>query len=82
MTSREIPARKTVEQIEAATFASMAELASANDIKVILCSILPAYDYPWKPGLEPAPKIIAINAWLRDYARRSTTTCISTTTPP
>jgi lysophospholipase L1-like esterase len=27
------------------------------------------YDYPWKPGLEPAPKIIAINKWLKDWAR-------------
>ena len=50
--------------------ASMAELASSNGIKVILCSILPAYDYPWKPGLEPAPKILAINAWLKDYAAK------------
>lgn len=48
--------------------ASMAELAVANHIKVVLCSILPAYDYPWKPGLEPAPKILAINKWLRAYA--------------
>jgi len=48
--------------------ASMAELARANGIKVILSSILPASDYPWRPGLEPGPKIVAINAWLRDYA--------------
>ncbi len=48
--------------------ASMAELAAANHIKVVLCSILPAYDYPWDRGLEPAPKILAINAWLKDYA--------------
>ena len=27
---------------------SMAELAKANDIKVILCSVLPAYDFSWK----------------------------------
>jgi len=60
---------ETVEQIEG-YLASMAELAAANNIKVILCSILPAYDYPWKPGLEPAPKILAINAWLKDYAAK------------
>jgi acyl-CoA thioesterase I len=58
---------ETLEQIEG-NLASMAELAQANGIKVVLCSVLPAYDYPWKPGLEPAPKIDAINAWLKDYA--------------
>ena len=37
---------------------SMSEIANANGIKVIISSILPAIDYPWKPGLNPAPKII------------------------
>jgi lysophospholipase L1-like esterase len=48
--------------------ASMAELALANGIRVVLCSVLPVYDYPWKPGLEPAPKIVALNKWIREYA--------------
>ncbi|WP_348267418.1 SGNH/GDSL hydrolase family protein [Edaphobacter sp. DSM 109919] len=48
-------------------FRSMADLAHANGIKVILASITPAFDYPWKRGLEPAPKIRALNAWLKDY---------------
>ena len=60
---------ETLGQIED-NLASMAELAQANGIKVILCSILPAYDYPWQPGLMPAPKIDTINAWLKDYAAR------------
>ncbi|TDS20830.1 lysophospholipase L1-like esterase [Maribacter caenipelagi] len=46
----------------------MAELAEANDIKVILSSTLPAYDYPWKPGLEPSNKIIALNKRIKEYA--------------
>ena len=29
---------------------AMAELASANNIKVILSSVLPVYDYPWRPA--------------------------------
>ena len=45
----------------------MAEMAHANNIKVILSTTLPAYDYPWKPGLEPAPKIIALNKMIRTY---------------
>jgi lysophospholipase L1-like esterase len=48
---------------------SMCELAKANDIKVILCSILPAYDYPWKSGLEPAHKIEALNSMILKYAK-------------
>jgi len=48
--------------------ASMADLAKANGIKPILCSILPVYDYPWKPGLKPYDRIIEINKWMKDYA--------------
>lgn len=48
--------------------ASMAEIARANGIRVVLSSVLPAYDYPWKRGLEPAPKIAALNSWIRSYA--------------
>lgn len=47
---------------------SMAELAQANGIKVVLCSILPAFDFPWKRGREPAPKIIVLNSWIKNYA--------------
>ena len=47
---------------------SMAELADYHGIKVILCSVLPAIDYPWHTGLEPAPKIIELNEMLRKYA--------------
>ncbi|MDE2135892.1 MAG: SGNH/GDSL hydrolase family protein [Gammaproteobacteria bacterium] len=50
--------------------ASMAELARANGIAVVLGSVLPASDYPWRPGLEPGPKILALNDWLAAYARR------------
>ena len=48
--------------------ASMADIARANGIRVVLASVLPAYDFPWRPGLEPAPKIVALNAWLKQYA--------------
>jgi len=47
---------------------SMAEIAHANGIKVVVSSTLPAYDYPWKPGLKPAPKIIALNKMIKAYA--------------
>jgi lysophospholipase L1-like esterase len=48
--------------------ASMAALAKANKIRVILSSVLPAFDYPWKPGLQPAEKIFELNRMIKDYA--------------
>ena len=59
----------TLEMIQD-NLASMAEIAHANRIKVVLSSVLPVYDYRWRPGLEPALKIVALNRWMRDYARR------------
>lgn len=50
---------------------NMAELAHANGIKVVLSSTLPVYDYPWRPGLEPAQKIITLNAQLKEYAEKN-----------
>jgi lysophospholipase L1-like esterase len=47
---------------------SMVELAKANQIKVILCSVLPAFDFHWKPNQNPAEKIIALNELLKNYA--------------
>ena len=48
---------------------SMAELAKANNIQVILCSVLPAYDFPWKANQEPIEKIKALNEILKNYAK-------------
>jgi lysophospholipase L1-like esterase len=50
--------------------ATMAELARAHGIRVVLASVPPAAGFPWQPGLRPAGDIRTINAWLRDYARR------------
>ncbi len=62
--------KTTLEAIED-NFASMAEIARVNGIRVVLCSTLPASAFPWHPGLEPAPKVKALNAWLKDYAAKS-----------
>lgn len=48
---------------------SMVEIAQCNHIKVTLCSVLPAYDFNWKKGLNPAPKILALNSMLKKYAQ-------------
>ncbi|MGD0731314.1 MAG: SGNH/GDSL hydrolase family protein [Terracidiphilus sp.] len=57
----------TLEQTED-NLASMAEMATANGIRVVLCSVMPAFDFPWRPGLTPAPKVLALNAWIKAYA--------------
>jgi lysophospholipase L1-like esterase len=50
-------------------FRSMAAIADANHIKVILASVLPVDDYPWRRGLEPAEKIRTMNAWMQQFCK-------------
>jgi lysophospholipase L1-like esterase len=47
---------------------SMAELARANGIAVVLASVLPANQFPWRPGAKPGPEVVALNDWIRAYA--------------
>jgi lysophospholipase L1-like esterase len=47
---------------------SMVELAKANQIKVILCSVLPANHFHWRTKTYPAEKIIELNILLKKYA--------------
>lgn len=49
---------------------SMAELADANDIKVILSSVTPAGEYPWRKEIKDVPqKIMSLNAKIKAYAK-------------
>jgi lysophospholipase L1-like esterase len=48
--------------------ASMVDIARANGIRVVLSSVLPAFDFPWRPGMQPAEKVIALNSWIKKYA--------------
>lgn len=49
--------------------AEMAQMAMENDIQVILCSVLPAFEYPWRPGRRPDQKIPELNALLKELAK-------------
>ena len=49
----------------------MVELAQQNDIEVVLCSVLPAIDFPWNPGLEPVNKVIELNKIIKGYAEEN-----------
>ena len=60
----------TLEQTEG-NLESMAQLATANHIRVVLCSVLPSVDYWWNPGQHPAPKIAALNVWTKAYAAKN-----------
>ncbi|MCK4562130.1 MAG: acylhydrolase [Flavobacteriaceae bacterium] len=60
----------TLQEISENIFA-MAELAKENQIKVILCSVLPALDFPWRKGLLPAKKIITLNEAIKKYANEN-----------
>jgi acyl-CoA thioesterase-1 len=51
--------------------ASMTEIARANGIRVVLSSVLPALDFPWRRGVNPAPKILTLNALIRSFAERT-----------
>ena len=51
---------------------SMAELAKVHKIKPVLCTVLPASEIGWRKDLgDPTPKILQLNALLKDYARRN-----------
>jgi lysophospholipase L1-like esterase len=56
----------TLEMIED-NLTSMTQIAVANGIHVVLASVTPAYDYPWKRGLEPAEKVVSLNSWMQKY---------------
>ncbi len=50
---------------------AMAQQAKNNHIAVVLCSVLPAFDYPWRPGLHPDKKIPELNKMIQAYAADS-----------
>lgn len=68
-----------IEDIEA-DYASLAELARANNIKVIYCSILPVHNYTEKSkdffAQRSPQKILLLNNWLRSYCALATSGCV------
>ncbi len=47
---------------------SMIDMAISSKIEVILCSILPANKFSWKPKITPAEKIIELNRMIKLYS--------------
>lgn len=50
---------------------SMAELAKAHNIKVVLASVLPAAAFPWRPAINPVEKVKALNEMIQAYAKKN-----------
>jgi lysophospholipase L1-like esterase len=51
---------------------SMIEIAQANNIKVVLCSVLPANRFNWQPKKQPADDVIQLNKMIKAYADENT----------
>ncbi len=50
---------------------SMCDIARANGIVPILCSILPADRFSWRPDLKPAPLVVELNGMIKAYAQEA-----------
>ncbi len=60
----------TIEMI-ADNIISMSEMTKTNQIKVIICSVLPAYSFPWNPDIKPAEEVIKLNKLLKSYTNEN-----------
>jgi lysophospholipase L1-like esterase len=67
-----------LEDIEA-DYTSLAQLARANNIKVIYSSVLPVYNYTERSkdffAQRPPEKILALNRWLKNYCATASNGC-------
>jgi lysophospholipase L1-like esterase len=50
---------------------SMAQLARANHIKVVLSSLLPARNLPWRPTIDPQPQVKTLNEMIKAYCEEN-----------
>ena len=61
-------------------YASFAELARTNNIKVIYSSVLPVHNYTERSkdffAQRPPDKILALNRWLKDYCATASSGCV------
>jgi len=49
---------------------AMCEIAQAHKLRVVLGAAPPASKYWWRPEANPKPEVLALNAWIRDYAKQ------------
>jgi len=49
---------------------AMCEIAQAHKIRIVLGAAPPASKYWWRPEANPKPEVLALNTWLRGYAKQ------------
>jgi lysophospholipase L1-like esterase len=49
----------------------MCQLARANKIKPVVCSVLPATSFRWRPALTPANDIRLLNEMIKAFAKEN-----------
>jgi lysophospholipase L1-like esterase len=49
---------------------AMCEIAMAHQLRIVLGSVPPASKYWWKPAARPKPAALALNDWMRGYAKK------------
>ena len=53
-----------------ANLMAMCEIAMAHKLRVVLGSVPPASKYWWRPDAQPKPEALALNEWMRGYAKQ------------
>jgi lysophospholipase L1-like esterase len=48
---------------------AMCEIAKAHKLRVVLGSVPPASKYWWRPEVQPKAEALALNEWMRGYAK-------------
>ena len=49
---------------------AMCEIAKAHKLRIVLGSVPPASKYWWRPEAQPKPEALALNEWMRGYAKK------------
>jgi len=53
-----------------ANLMAMCEIAKAHKLRIVLGSVPPASKYWWRPEVSPKPEALALNDWMRGYAKQ------------
>lgn len=59
----------------------MTEMAKANGIEMVLCAVLPANSFPWRPSIDPTHKVISLNQMIKAYAQENNLIYVDYYTP-
>ena len=59
----------------------MTDMAKANEVEMILCAVLPANSFPWRPSIIPTHKVIKLNKMIKAYAQENNLIYVDYYTP-